>query len=135
MTETLPPPAGELALQNLAMPRDANTNGDVFGGWVLSQMDLAGGVPAARRAKGRIATVAVEAMRFHAPIAIGDLVSCYAEVTQVGTTSITVRIETWATRKSSGEKVRVTEGTYVFVAIDEQGRPRPVPPSELDEAQ
>jgi acyl-CoA thioesterase YciA len=134
MTDTFSPPAGELALQTLAMPRDANTNGDVFGGWVLSQMDLAGGVPAARRAKGRVATVAVDAMRFHAPIGIGDLVSCYAEITRVGTTSITVRIETWATRKRTGEKVRVTEGTYVFVAIDEQGRPRPVPPAGPDEA-
>lgn len=135
MTEPLPPPAGELALQTLAMPSDANPNGDVFGGWVLSQMDLAGGVPAARRAKGRIATVAVEAMRFHAPISIGDLVSCYAEIFRVGKTSITVRIETWATRKTSGEKIRVTEGTYVFVAIDGQGRPRPVPPAGPDEAQ
>lgn len=135
MTDALPSPAGELALQTLAMPRDANTNGDVFGGWVLSQMDLAGGVPAARRAKGRVATVAVDAMRFHAPISIGDLVSCYAEISRVGTTSITVRIETWATRKKSGEKVRVTEGTYVFVAIDDQGRPRPVPPAEAGEAQ
>ena len=134
MTDTLLSPAGELALQTLAMPRDANTNGDVFGGWVLSQMDLAGGVPAARRAKGRIATVAVEAMRFHAPISIGDLVSCYAEITRVGTTSITVHIETWATRKKSDRKVRVTEGTYVFVAIDERGQPRPVPPAGPDAA-
>ena len=135
MTEPLSAPTGELALQTLAMPRDANSNGDIFGGWVLSQMDLAGGVPAVRRARGRIATVAVDAMRFHAPVGIGDLVSCYAEITRVGTTSITVRIETWATRKNTGERVRVTEGTYVFVAIDEQGRPRPVPPVEPDEAQ
>ena len=82
--------SGELALQTLAMPRDTNSNGDIFGGWVLSQMDLAGAVPAAARARGRIATVAVEAMRFHKPVFVGDLVSCYARIVREGTTSITV---------------------------------------------
>ena len=127
MTETERPPQIEPALRTLAMPADANPNGDIFGGWVLAQMDLAGGVVAARRAGGRIATVAVEAMRFHAPIAVGDLVTCYARVTKTGTTSITVDIETWARRRRGTEEVRVTEGTFIYVAIDDNGRPRPLP--------
>ncbi len=121
------PPPGEPALRTLAMPADANPNGDVFGGWVLAQMDLAGSVPAAARAGGRIATVAVDAMRFHRPIFIGDLVSCYAAIKRVGTTSIAVEVETWVRRRAGKEVVRVTEGTFVYVAIDEAGRPRPVP--------
>lgn len=112
------------------MPADANVNGDIFGGWVLSQMDLAGAVPAAARARGRIATVAVEAMRFHKPVLVGDLVSCYARILREGTTSITVVIETWARRRFTQEEVKVTEGTFVYVAIDEQGGPRPLPPRE-----
>jgi len=121
------PPPGAPALRTLAMPGDANPNGDIFGGWVLSQMDLAGGVPAAELARGRVATVAVNAMRFHAPVHIGDLLSCYAEVEKVGTTSITVKIEAWARRRrQAGEDHLVTEGTFVYVAIDEQGKPRPV---------
>ena len=127
MTETERPPQTEPALRTLAMPADANPNGDIFGGWVLAQMDLAGGVVAAHRARGRLATVAVEAMRFHAPIAVGDLVTCYAEVTKIGTTSITVAIETWARRRRGPVEVKVTEGTFIYVAIDEDGRPRPVP--------
>ena len=127
MTETERPPQIEPALRTLAMPADANPNGDIFGGWVLAQMDLAGGVVAARRAGGRMATVAVEAMRFHAPIAVGDLVTCYARVTKTGTTSITVDIETWARRRRGTEEVRVTEGTFIYVAIDDNGRPRLLP--------
>ena len=127
MTETERPPQIEPALRTLAMPADANPNGDIFGGWVLAQMDLAGGVVAARRARGRLATVAVEAMRFHAPIAVGDLVTCYAEVTKTGTTSITVAIETWARRRRGPSEVKVTEGTFIYVAIDDAGRPRPLP--------
>ena len=127
MTETERPPQAEPALRTLAMPADANPNGDIFGGWVLAQMDLAGGVVAARRAGGRMVTVAVEAMRFHAPIAIGDLVTCYAEVVKTGTTSITVVVQTWARRRRGSVEVRVTEGTFIYVAIDENGRPRPLP--------
>ena len=118
---------GEPALRALAMPADANPNGDIFGGWVLAQMDLAGAVPAARRAGGRIATVAVDAMRFHRPVFIGDLVSCYARIVKTGTTSISVLVETFAERRHDGSEVKVTEGTYVYVAIDEAGRPRPIP--------
>ena len=118
---------GEPALRALAMPADANPNGDIFGGWVLAQMDLAGAVPAARRAGGRIATVAVDAMRFHRPVFIGDLVSCFARIVKTGTTSISVLVETYAERRHDGSEVKVTEGTYVYVAIDEAGRPRPIP--------
>ncbi|MCZ6721376.1 MAG: acyl-CoA thioesterase [Proteobacteria bacterium] len=126
------PPGSEPALRTLAMPRDANPNGDIFGGWVVSQMDLAGGVPAAARARGRIVTVSIDAMRFHRPIYIGDLVSCYAEILRVGTTSITVRIKTWAKRRRDGSLAKVTEGTFVYVAVDEKGRPRPVPRDERE---
>ena len=127
MTETEGPPDAEPALRTLAMPADANPNGDIFGGWVLAQMDLAGGVVAARRAGGRLATVAVEAMRFHAPIAVGDLVTCYAEVVKTGTTSITIDIQTWARRRRGTVEAKVTEGTFIYVAIDDNGRPRPLP--------
>lgn len=131
MTETQGPPAGhEPALRTLAMPGDANPNGDIFGGWVLSQMDLAGAVPAVQRARGRVATVAVDAMRFHKPIFIGDLVSCYAWVKEEGTTSVSVHIETWAGRRDNRKPVKVTEGTFVYVAIDEQGNKRALPPKE-----
>lgn len=119
--------AGEPALRTLAMPADANPNGDIFGGWVMAQMDLAGSVPAGERAAGRIATVAMDAVRFHAPVYIGDLVSCYARIAKIGTTSISVRVETWARRRHDGTHVHVTEGTLVYVCLDANGRPRPVP--------
>jgi acyl-CoA thioesterase YciA len=121
------PPAGEPALKTVAMPGDANPNGDIFGGWVMAQMDLAGAVPAVRRAVGRVATVAVEGMRFHKPVFVGDLVSCYAEVVSVGRSSITVRIETWAERRIAQERVKVTEGVFVYVAIDDTGGKRVLP--------
>lgn len=121
------PPDREPALRTLAMPGDANPNGDIFGGWVLAQMDLAGSVPAYAAARGRIATVAVDALRFHKPVMVGDLVSCYAEIIRIGTTSISVRIETWVRRRVDSSETRVTEGTFVYVAIDGQGKPRPVP--------
>ncbi|MFC4351247.1 acyl-CoA thioesterase [Fodinicurvata halophila] len=121
------PPKGDPALRTLAMPADANVNGDIFGGWVLSQMDLAGSVPASVRADGRIATVAVDAMRFHRPIHVGDLVTCYAEIIKIGRTSLTVHIDTWAKRQRTDEDVKVTEGNFVYVAIDAAGTPRPIP--------
>ena len=130
--EATQPPAGEPALRTLAMPADANPNGDIFGGWVIARMDLAGSVPAGERAKGRIATIAMDAVRFHAPVHIGDLISCHADIMHIGTTSISVRVETWARRRNDGTHARVTEGTLVYVALDGQGRPRPVPPNTAD---
>ena len=118
---------GEPTIRTVPMPADSNQNGDIFGGWVLSQMDIAGGVAASRLAKGRLATVAVEAMKFHRPIAVGDVVSLYTEVVRVGTTSIAVRIETIVNRRNASEEIKVTEGIFVYVAIDEHGRPRSVP--------
>ncbi len=116
----------EPAVRTLTMPADANASGDIFGGWLLSQMDIAGGIAAHDLARGRVATVAVEAMEFHLPVYVGDLVSCYAEVTRVGRTSITVHVETEARRRDTGETIKVTEGIFVYVALDENGRPRPV---------
>ena len=110
------------------MPGDANPNGDIFGGWMMAQMDLAGGVAAVRRAQGRIATVAVDAMTFHRPVLIGDLVSCYAQVTRVGRTSITVEIESLGRAAHRPAYGTVTSGSFTYVAVDEHGKPRPVPP-------
>ena len=108
-------------------PADMNGNGDIFGGWVLSQMDTAGGTLAARAAKGRVATVAITAMTFVEPIKVGDLVSIYGEVTKIGRTSITVALETVVQRRTEDTDRRVTLGTFVFVAIDADGKPRPIP--------
>jgi acyl-CoA thioesterase YciA len=121
-------PRGELAIRTLAMPADANPSGDIFGGWVLSQMDIGGGITAGRRARGRVATVAVTAMTFHLPVYVGDVLCVYADIERVGRTSISIHLEAWALRARHGERVRVTEGDFVFVAIDGEGRPRPVPP-------
>lgn len=123
------PPAGEPALRAIAMPADANPNGDIFGGWLLAQMDLAGGSVAKQRAKGRVATVGLERMEFHLPVFIGDEVSCYATIQRVGRTSITVAVETWARRGDSDERIKVTQGHFTYVAIDANRRPRPVPPA------
>ena len=122
------PPVGEPALRAIAMPADANPFGDIFGGWLLSQMDLAGGTVATRRAKGRTATVAITARSFHRPVLIGDEVSCYAEIVRIGTTSITVKVESWARRGVGEEKIKVTEGIFTYVAVDDERRPRAVPP-------
>jgi acyl-CoA thioesterase YciA len=128
-------PRGNLATRTLAMPADANPSGDIFGGWVLAQMDIAGGITAGGRAHGRVATVAVDAMVFHRPVFVGDVLSTYADIIRIGRTSIAIHIEAWALRGSlservSDEHVKVTQGTFTFVAIDDGGRPRPVPPEE-----
>jgi acyl-CoA thioesterase YciA len=119
-------PKSELALRAVAMPVFANAHGDIFGGWLLSQMDLAGGTVATRLAKGRVVTAAVTAMTFHCPVFDGDEVSCYASVLKVGRTSITVKIESFARRGRTGEKIAVTEGLFTYVAVDSQSKPRPV---------
>ena len=110
-------------------PADINANGHIFGGWVLSQMDIAAGIVASRRAKGSVATVAIEAMEFIAPINLRDLVSVYAEVERVGRTSMGVRIEVVATRDLGTTDVKVTEGLFTFVALDANDQPRPVDPA------
>ena len=124
------PPTLDPALRTIAMPADANASGDIFGGWVLSQMDLAGGSLAGQRARGRVATVAITSMSFHLPVFVGDEVSCYGRVIKVGRSSMTVHIESWARRHRSGERVKVTEGTFTYVAIGEDRKPRPVPPQQ-----
>ena len=120
------PPNTVPALRSVAMPADANPNGDIFGGWLMSQMDLAGGAHAYQEARGRTVTVAVDAMSFHLPVQIGDLVSCYCETVGVGNTSITIKVETWVKRRSNGREEKVTEGLFTFVAIDDEGKSRPV---------
>ena len=122
-------PRGELAIRTLAMPADTNPDGDIFGGWLMSQMDIAGGITASARAKGRVATVAVTGFTFHRPVLMGDVVCCYADIQRVGTTSITIGVEAWVIRRSaSRNRFKVTEGVFTFVAIDDKGRKRPVPP-------
>ncbi|MGH1477643.1 MAG: acyl-CoA thioesterase [Geminicoccales bacterium] len=121
---------GEPAIRTVAMPADTNSNGDIFGGWVLSQMDLAAGIIAGRRAKGRVATVAVDGMTFHRPVSVGDVVSCYAKVTRVGKTSLTVQVDTYVIRGRVNDEVKVTEGRFTMVAIDDTGTPRLVEPAD-----
>lgn len=108
----------EPAIRLIALPKDANPDGDVFGGWILSMMDMAGAIPARKLAKTRVVTVAIENMQFLLPVFIGDCVECYAHVEKIGETSITVRIETFVERKEGGEKLKVTEGRFIYVAID-----------------
>ncbi|MCH9692752.1 MAG: acyl-CoA thioesterase [Gammaproteobacteria bacterium] len=119
-----PTPAGTLTLQTLAMPKDTNPQGDVFAGWLMSQMDLAGAILAQGIARGRVTTVAVGNMAFLRPVRVGSTVSCYAEASEVGRSSIRTMVEVWLTRVESGEQVKVTEGEFVFVAIDDRGRTR-----------
>lgn len=120
----------EPVIRTSPRPSDLNMSGNIFGGWILSQMDVAGGITAARRAGGRVATVAIEAMSFHKPVFVGDLISCYAEVTHQGRTSLSVKIDVVANRMGVEEDIKVTEGTFIFVAIDENNRPRELPPGE-----
>lgn len=120
-------PEGELALQTIAMPGDANGNGDIFGGWVVSQMDLAAGVTARKRARGRVATVAIDAMTFLKPMKVGDIIGCYTTIEHVGRSSIRIAVEVWKTDDFSSLQMKLTEGIFTFVAIDDQGKSRSVP--------
>ena len=120
-------PVGELTLRTLAMPADVNVNGDIFGGWVLSQMDIAAGIVGGTRAQGRVATVAIDAMKFIRPVHVGDVLCIYARVARVGRSSMGIGLEAWVLRGRYGEREKVTEATFTFVAIDEDGRPRAVP--------
>jgi acyl-CoA thioesterase YciA len=118
------PPTHQPAIRVTTMPADANPYGDIFGGWLMSQMDMAAGLVAARHAKGRAVTIAVDAMQFHAPVAVGDEVSVYAELVKTGRTSMTIEVEAWRRGRHVEEQCRVTQARFIFVAIDEARRPR-----------
>lgn len=120
-------PRGELSLRTVAMPADANPAGDIFGGWIMSLMDLAAGVAASTRARGRVVTAAVSNLSFIQPVKVGDVVCVYTEIVRTGRTSVTLAVETWVLRSGQGERVRVTAAEFVHVAVDETGRPRPLP--------
>lgn len=120
-------PKGELTVRTIAMPSDTNANGDIFGGWVMSQMDTAGGIKGVERAQGRVVTVAVEAMTFIRPVKVGDVLCVYTDVEKVGRTSMKIHVEAWARRFMTSTREKVTDATFTFVAIDDEGRPRQVP--------
>jgi acyl-CoA thioesterase YciA len=120
-------PNGQLTLRTLAMPGDANAAGDIFGGWVMAQMDLASGIRAAERARGRVVTAAVKEMAFELPVKIGDTLSIYTDIVRVGRTSITLSVEAWAQRYLTTTLEKVTGATFVMVALDKDGHPSPVP--------
>jgi acyl-CoA thioesterase YciA len=136
MSDTFPPsdmtpdwPAEEPVLRAIAMPSDTNPEGDIFGGWLVSQMDLAGATVAFRRARGRCATIAIDEMSFLSPVFVGDEVSLFARTLKEGRTSIRVLVEAWRRRRDGHEAVKVTQGAFTFVAIDQDRRPRPLPPA------
>ncbi len=124
MPDQVPDVPGGPHLRTIAMPRDTNASGAIFGGWTLSQMDLAGGTFAAQHAGGRVVTVSIEAMRFLRPVEVGDEVSCYCTLGNDGNTSIAVRIETWTRDRSGSDAQKVTEGVFTYVALGEDGKPR-----------
>jgi acyl-CoA thioesterase YciA len=119
-------PKGELVIQTIAMPKDTNPSGDIFGGWLMSQMDLGSGILAAKTAKARVVTVAMEGMSFLQPVRVGDRVACYARVERVGRTSMRIPVEVWVTRYKTGEQVKVTHGVFTYVALGDDGKPLPV---------
>lgn len=119
-------PTGELSLQTICMPSDTNWMGDIFGGWLVSQMDIAGAIVARKRAKGRVTTVAIDDMVFHVPVQVGNVIACYTQIIRVGNTSITTFIEVWTVHDVENPPVKVTEGRFVYVAIDEAGQKRDV---------
>ncbi|WP_137152572.1 acyl-CoA thioesterase [Devosia sp. FKR38] len=121
-------PKGSLTIRTLAMPADTNPAGDIFGGWVMSQMDIAGAIAAVERSRGRVVTVAVEAMTFIAPVKVGDILCIYTTVERVGTTSITISMEAWARRNRISDRVKVTDGRFVYVALTDDGSKRPIQP-------
>src|SRR6195256_1154193 len=119
-------PKGELVIRTIAMPADTNPNGDIFGGWLMSQMDLGSGILAAKTAQTRVVTVAIEGMSFLHPVQVGDRVACYAWVEKIGRTSMTIPVEVWVQRYMTGEEIRVTRAVFVYVAVDAAGKPIPV---------
>ena len=132
MTAAEQKPTGDLTLRTLAMPADANAAGDIFGGWVMAQMDLACGIRAAERARGRVVTAAVKEMSFAKPMKVGDTLCVYTHVTRVGRTSMTLKVEAWAQRDLSHVMEKVTDADFIMVALDREGRPTPVPPEDPD---
>ena len=120
-------PRGDVTVRVSAMPADTNANGDIFGGWVLSQMDAAGGIACSEYAKGRVVTIAIDAMTFIRPVKVGDVLCVYTAIDKVGRTSMKVHVEAWARRRLTHHREKVTDATFTFVAIDETGRPRPIP--------
>lgn len=123
-------PTGELTLRTQAMPGDANAAGDIFGGWVMAQMDLASGIRATERARGRVVTAAVKEMSFAKPMKVGDTLCVYTNIEKVGHTSMTLRVEAWAQRYLSHQREEVTDAEFIMVALDATGKPTPVPPEE-----
>ena len=119
-------PDGDLCIRTLAMPADTNQNGDIFGGWLLSQMDLGGGIFASKTAKSRTVTVAIEAMNFRKPVFVGDLVSVHASLVRIGKTSVTVHLEAWVLRRREMHSILVTDGNFTYVSIDDDGHPQPI---------
>jgi acyl-CoA thioesterase YciA len=119
-------PDGDLCIRQLAMPADTNANGDIFGGWLLGQMDLGGGIFASKTAKSRTVTVAIDAMNFRKAVFVGDLVSVHATLVRTGRTSITVHLEAWVRRRNEDRSILVTDGNFTYVSIDDQGRPQPI---------
>lgn len=119
-------PRGELAIRTPAMPADTNPAGDIFGGWIMSQMDVAGGISAVARAGGRVVTVACTDMSFLKPVKVGDVVCVYCDLARLGRTSLTLHVEAWALRQGQGERIKVTAADFTYVALDEQGKPRPL---------
>lgn len=119
-------PEGELVIQTIAMPKDTNRDGDIFGGWLVAQMDLGSAILATRTAKSRVVTVAIEGMAFLHPVGVGDTVACYARVEKVGRTSMTIPVEVWVQRYMTGEEVNVTRAVFIYVAVDANGKPIPV---------
>ena len=127
MSESLKKPEGTLSLQTIAMPADTNWSGDVFGGWIVSQMDLAGAIHAERFSKGRCATISINQMTFLVPVKVGDVISCYTKLLKVGNTSIQIQIEVWDSHDESRQPKQVTEGLVTFVAVDVKGNKRQIP--------
>ncbi len=124
--EAIIEPRGELASRTLAMPADTNPTGDIFGGWIMALMDTAALMTATRQGRGRVVTVAVSKIAFLEPVKVGDAVCCYTDLARVGRTSITLAVEVWVLRQGQGERVKVTEAEFTFVAVDDAGRPRPI---------
>ncbi len=119
-------PIGELTLRTQAFPVDANPSGDVFGGWVLSQMDIAGAIVTQKRCNGRVATIAIDSMKFIRPVFVGDVICCYASIEREGKTSVSAKVEVWAIRQYESERVKVTEGIFTYVAVTKDRKPRSI---------